>query len=99
VDSRLRHPLVAATVEKDRRIEPRRGRTARLVNQILVGTQTGDRVQLHGAIVATLELYSIPDATHLVLCPALVRLTDTPPGAEDTRAAVCAHVAAYTAME
>jgi len=84
------------TPNKSHNTKPRRGRTARLLNQILVGTHTGDHVQLHGAIVATLELYTIPDATNLIFCPALARLAHTPPSADRARAAVRAHLAAYT---
>jgi hypothetical protein len=80
----------------DPNAEQPRGRSSRLIDQIIAGTQTDDHFQIHGAIVATLELYSIPDAAHLIFRPALAHLADTPPRAEHVRAAVCAHVAAYT---
>jgi hypothetical protein len=79
----------------DPKAEPPRGRSARLINQIIAGTHTGDHFQIHGAIVATLELYSIPDATHLVFRPALAQLAHTPPRAVYAGAAVNAHIATY----
>jgi hypothetical protein len=82
----------------DPNAEPARGRSSRLINQIIAGTHTGDHFQIHGAIVATLELYSIPDATHLIFRPALAHLADTSPRAQHTRDAVCAHIATYTGL-
>jgi hypothetical protein len=75
--------------------EQPRDRRYRLIEQIVAGTRSGDCVQMHGAIVATLELYSVPDATHLIFRPALASLASAPPRAEHARAAVCAHVSVY----
>jgi hypothetical protein len=56
------------------------------------------RRRARAAIVATLELYSIPDATNLIFRPASPTSPDTSPRAQHTRAAVCAHIATYTGL-
>jgi hypothetical protein len=79
--------------------DPLPGRSARLVNQIILGTETADVFQMHAAIVAALELYSIPDAIQRIFRPAIDHLTDTPSRAQRARSAVAAHIATYTAAQ
>jgi hypothetical protein len=45
-----------------------------LVDRIVRGTTEPDRVRLHGAIVAALELYGRDDALREVFVPALRRI-------------------------
>ena len=45
-----------------------------LVDRIVRGTTESDRVRLHGAIVAALELYGREDALREVFVPALRRI-------------------------
>jgi hypothetical protein len=51
-------------------VDPEFGRPA-LVERIVRGTTESDRVRLHGAIVAALELYGRDDALREVFTPAL----------------------------
>ena len=64
-----------------------------LVDRIVRGAAEGDRVRLHGAIVAALELYSRDDALRGVFVPAL-RRARTAHG-RDVRAAAADAVSAH----
>ena len=70
---------------------------ADLAQRIAEGAVEDDLVQMHGAIVATLELYSIDDARCLVFADAVGRLARRPALCAVARTAICEHVATYTA--
>ena len=50
-------------------------RAGRLIDGIVTGAVEDELVQLHGSIVASLELFPVPDAVELVFDPALRMLT------------------------
>ena len=50
-------------------------RAGRLIEGIVAGAVDSELVQLHGSIVAALELFPVPDAVELVFDPALRMLT------------------------
>lgn len=50
-------------------------RAGRLIEGIVAGAVEDELVQLHGSIVASLELFPVPDAVELVFDPALRMLT------------------------
>jgi hypothetical protein len=50
-------------------------RAGRLIEGIVNGAVEDELVQLHGSIVAGLELFPVPDAVELVFDPALRMLT------------------------
>jgi len=50
-------------------------RAGRLTAGIVSGAVESELVQLHGSIVAALELFPVPDAVELVFDPALQMLT------------------------
>lgn len=56
-------------------VSPSGERASRLVECLVSGALDDDLVQLHGAIVAALELYGVADAVECVLDPALARLS------------------------
>lgn len=62
----------------------RQRRAGRLIEGIVAGAVDDELVQLHGSIVATLELFPVPDAVELVFDPSLALLT----GAARLRASV-----------
>jgi hypothetical protein len=59
-------------------------RAGRLIEGIVAGAVDEEPVQLHGSIVAALELFPVPDAVELVFDPSLAMLT----GAARIRASV-----------
>jgi hypothetical protein len=65
-------------------VSPTDARASRLVECLVSGAVDEDLVQLHGAIVAALELYGVADAVESVLDPALARLN----GAAHARASL-----------
>jgi hypothetical protein len=62
----------------------RERRASRLIEGVVAGAVDDELVQLHGSIVATLELFPVPDAVELVFDPSLGMLT----GAARRRASV-----------
>lgn len=68
-----------------------------LVDRIVRGAAEGDRVRLHGAIVAALELYSRDDALRRVFVPALRRSRRE--HGRDVRAAIAVAVSAQLRLD
>ncbi|HYX85504.1 MAG TPA: hypothetical protein VE777_11090 [Gaiellales bacterium] len=66
-----------------------------LQQRIVTGVIDSDPVQMHGAIVAALELYPIPQARRYVFTPALRQLDGRPEHARLVRAVIAAQLAAY----
>jgi len=74
---------------------PTPGRCVDLARLISRGAVEHDLVRMHGAIVASLEVFPVEDATRLVFAEALDRLASRPALHALARAAISAHVEAY----
>ena len=66
-----------------------------LVPRIVQGATDDDPVRLHGAIVATLEHYTIADADSLVFAAVLEELEDRPAAHHAAMTAIRRQTAAY----
>ena len=67
-----------------------------LVERIVAGATAGDPVMMHGAIVATLEVFPIGEARSLVFAAALARLRGVPSVADHVHQAITTQLDAYT---
>jgi hypothetical protein len=66
-----------------------------LVERIVAGATGGDEVMMHGAIVATLEVFPPGKARQLVFSAALARLRGVPQVADHVQRVIAAQVGTY----
>lgn len=71
-------------------------RPLHLAGQIIHGAEIGDAVELHGAIVTTLEVHGVADAVEFVFAPSIRVLTGQP--RRRASVAMGGHLAAYLAQ-
>jgi hypothetical protein len=66
-----------------------------LVERIVAGATDGDGVMMHGAIVATLEVFPAVEARSLVFSAALARLRGVPQVADHVQQAIATQLDVY----
>ncbi len=66
-----------------------------LVGRIVAGATDGDEVMMHGAVVATLEVFPGSEARSLVFSAALARLRDVPQVADHVQRVIATQVGTH----